>query len=64
MRIVFRPVIDGQSDLSVVGEASNGREAIDATTTLRPDVFLMAVRMPDLTTFDLDEYVCAATAVN
>jgi signal transduction histidine kinase len=32
----------------VVGEASNGEEAIDKTCSLRPDVVLMDIRMPDL----------------
>src|SRR5450755_1888342 len=47
MRMGFRMVIDSQPDLEVVGEASNGREAIDATRRLAPDVVLMDVRMPE-----------------
>jgi DNA-binding NarL/FixJ family response regulator len=47
MRMGFRMVIDSQPDLEVIGEASNGREAIDATRRLAPDVVLMDVRMPD-----------------
>ena len=46
MRMGFRMVIDSQPDLEVIGEASNGREAIDATRRLAPDVVLMDVRMP------------------
>ena len=44
----FRMVIDTQPDLEVVGEASDGREAIDATQRLAPDVVLMDVRMPEM----------------
>ena len=40
-------VIDSQPDLEVVGEAANGREAIDAARRLAPDVVLMDVRMPE-----------------
>jgi DNA-binding NarL/FixJ family response regulator len=47
MRMGFRMVIDSQPDLEVIGEASTGREAIDATRRLTPDVVLMDVRMPD-----------------
>jgi DNA-binding NarL/FixJ family response regulator len=47
MRMGFRMVIDSQPDLEVIGEASNGREAIDATRRLGPDVVLMDVRMPE-----------------
>ena len=43
----FRMVIDSQPDLEVVGEAANGRDAIDATRRLAPDVVLMDVRMPE-----------------
>ena len=47
MRMGFRMVIDSQPDLAVVGEAANGREAIDSARRLTPDVVLMDVRMPE-----------------
>jgi DNA-binding NarL/FixJ family response regulator len=48
MRMGFRMVTDTQPDLSVVGEASNGIEAVEATRRLKPDVVLMDVRMPEM----------------
>jgi DNA-binding NarL/FixJ family response regulator len=48
MRMGFRMVIDSQSDLSVIGEVANGREAIAAAARLSPDVLLMDVRMPEM----------------
>jgi DNA-binding NarL/FixJ family response regulator len=48
MRVGFRMVIDSQDDLSIVGEAANGREAIQATSELSPDIVLMDVRMPEM----------------
>lgn len=39
-------VIQGEEDMSIVGEASNGREAIDVFSSLRPDVTLMDLQMP------------------
>jgi DNA-binding NarL/FixJ family response regulator len=37
-----------QSDMEMAGEASNGREAIQQFRTLRPDVVLMDLQMPEL----------------
>ena len=37
-----------QDDITVVGEAANGREAVDIAKTLRPDVILMDLRMPEM----------------
>ncbi|MGH2903788.1 MAG: response regulator [Solirubrobacteraceae bacterium] len=48
MRMAFRMVMDTQSDISIVGEAANGREAVDAAQRLSPDVVLMDVRMPEM----------------
>ena len=48
MRMAFRMVIESQPDLRVAGEAANGIEAVSQVATLRPDVVLMDVRMPDL----------------
>jgi DNA-binding NarL/FixJ family response regulator len=44
----FRMILDAQDDLEVVGEAADGREAIEGVRSLRPDVVLMDVRMPVL----------------
>jgi DNA-binding NarL/FixJ family response regulator len=48
MRMAFRMVIDTQPDMSILGEAGNGREAVGAAARLRPDVVLMDVRMPEM----------------
>jgi DNA-binding NarL/FixJ family response regulator len=48
MRMGFRMVIDSQPDLSVVGEAGDGAEAIAAVARVAPAVVLMDVRMPVL----------------
>jgi DNA-binding NarL/FixJ family response regulator len=40
--------MDAQSDMEVVGEASNGKQAVDMTLQLKPDVAILDVTMPDL----------------
>lgn len=46
LRMGFRLILEGEDELSVVGEASNGLEALAAVDRLEPDVVLMDVRMP------------------
>lgn len=42
----FSYIIGLQADMQLVGEASNGQEAVDLTAELRPDVILMDIQMP------------------
>lgn len=39
-------ILQSQSDLTLVGTAANGQEAVDACARLKPDVVLMDIRMP------------------
>lgn len=45
-RAGIRMLVASQPDLEVVGEAGDGREALDVVRTTRPDVVLMDIRMP------------------
>jgi DNA-binding NarL/FixJ family response regulator len=40
--------LEAQEDMMLVGEAGNGREAVESFRRLRPDVTLMDLRMPDM----------------
>jgi DNA-binding NarL/FixJ family response regulator len=48
IRIGLRGILETAGDLTVVGEAATGRQAVDEVLRLRPDVALMDIRMPDL----------------
>jgi DNA-binding NarL/FixJ family response regulator len=48
VRAGFRMILDAETEMEVVGEASDGREAIDQARALRPEIVLMDIRMPEL----------------
>jgi DNA-binding NarL/FixJ family response regulator len=48
LRRGFRSLLSQEPDLEVVGEASNGLQAIEICRRLRPDLILMDVRMPEM----------------
>lgn len=48
VRSGFRALLSAQPDLEVVGEASDGRDAVEQTVLLKPDVVVMDVTMPNL----------------
>ena len=48
LRDGLRALLEEETDLIVVGEAANGREAIELTASLRPDVVVMDIGLPDI----------------
>src|SRR3954452_20432710 len=48
VRAGFRVILEDEPDITVVGEAPDGRAAVDVVLRTRPDVVLMEIRMPEL----------------
>jgi DNA-binding NarL/FixJ family response regulator len=47
IRAGFAALVDAEADMTVVGQAATGREAVAIARRARPDVVLMDIRMPD-----------------
>ena len=48
VRAGFRMILEAEAGLRVVGEAADGRMAVEQARRLRPDIVLMDVRMPEM----------------
>jgi two-component system, NarL family, response regulator NreC len=48
VRAGFKMILSAQADMEIVGEAGNGREAVESAEELKPDIVVMDVAMPEL----------------
>jgi two-component system response regulator DesR len=60
VRGALAALLDIERDIEVVGAAGNGREALRLATSLRPDVILTDIEMPEMTGLELAAAVKAA----
>ncbi len=56
----FRLLLETQSDIKVIGEAGNGREAVRQAIKLAPDVILMDIAMPELNGIEATKQIIEA----
>src|SRR6202162_3937659 len=57
----FKMILAAQPDMEIVGEAGNGREAVELAEQLRPDVVVMDVAMPELNGIEATRRLAAST---
>jgi two-component system, NarL family, response regulator NreC len=56
----FKLILGAQSDMEIVGEAGNGREAVELAGQLNPDIVVMDVAMPELNGIEATRRLIAA----
>ncbi len=62
----LRLILESQGDISIVGEASNGRQAVHEVTKICPDIVIMDIAMPELNGIDATVQInenCPSTSV-
>ncbi|WP_281356890.1 response regulator [Fodinicola acaciae] len=63
IRTAFRMVLEAQPDMTVVGEAADGRAAVETARHLKPDVLLADIRMPRLDGLEVTRLLADSTRV-
>ena len=58
LREGLRALLSFQSDIEVVGEATNGEEAIHRVGELKPDIILMDIAMPGINGLEATQHIC------
>jgi DNA-binding NarL/FixJ family response regulator len=57
----LRSLLEGQAAMEIIGEASNGREAVDKAIALKPDVVVLDIGMPELNGLEATRQIVKGT---
>jgi DNA-binding NarL/FixJ family response regulator len=57
----FRMILSAQPDMEIIGEAGNGREAVEMAEKLQPDLVVMDVTMPELNGIEATRRIATAS---
>ena len=61
-REMIREMLEDDSEVEIVAECANGREAVDAIKSLKPDLVFLDIQMPELGGFEvLESFDCEST---
>jgi DNA-binding NarL/FixJ family response regulator len=63
LRAGLRGIVETAADLSIVGEAGTGRQAVDLARSRQPDLVLMDIRMPEMDGIEATRQITATTEV-
>lgn len=64
IRSGFKMILEAQPDIAVVGEAQDGREAVELGLSMRPDVMVMDIRMPRMNGIEATRLLAGSDAAD
>jgi DNA-binding NarL/FixJ family response regulator len=59
VRQALRTMLESEPDISIVGEAANGQEAVELTRDLQPEIVLMDISMPEMNGIEATRFIHA-----